>query len=301
MPSRKPASARYIVPLNMNKLEGRLLRYPAKGKPNEILLVGDLGADLEYWWGLIKALHDLGSVTMPDLPGIGGMDSFFKISKRPSIDNYADYLASFIKMRYRRRKFIAAGIGFGFVVLTRTLQRYPELRTNVKLVISFGGYADHDDFVLPQLNYLTFLMAGALFSRRLPSYIFGRIGLNANLLNWLFNRRLSGSVAAKDLNAVVSSSVRRISSGDPRTLMNLIYELARFTNCEDRVDLPLTHVGVPVKHLDWRRNEQHLRIVYSDFIYLRAGSKNNRYPVRQDKRTAAVYLPQDLKSQLRKV
>src|SRR5687767_2102595 len=119
--------ADYIVPLNMNGLRGRMLRVPTpKNKNREILAIYGHHALIERWWGLIQNLNEFGGVTMPDLPGFGGMDSFNKIDQKPTIDNYADYLAAFIKMRYKRQRITILGISFGFVVATRMLQRYPE-------------------------------------------------------------------------------------------------------------------------------------------------------------------------------
>src|SRR5487761_1162679 len=94
--STNPAD--YIVPLNINKLEGRMLYAPANGSEDRnILLVYGHHAMLERWWSLVENLCEYGNVTMPDLPGFGGMDSFFTIGKKPTIDAYADYLAAFIK------------------------------------------------------------------------------------------------------------------------------------------------------------------------------------------------------------
>src|SRR3954470_17459407 len=132
--------ADYIVPLNINRLDGRMLRLPAKSarqaKNREILFVYGLHSSLERWWGLTQVLSRYGNVTMPDLPGFGGMDSFYKIGKKPTLDNMADYLAAFIKLRYKNKKLIIAGMSFGFVIATRLLQRYPELTKKVALLVS---------------------------------------------------------------------------------------------------------------------------------------------------------------------
>ena len=74
---------------------------------------------LERWWGLVQNFNEYGAVTMPDLPGFGGMDSFYTIGRRPTIDAFADYLAAFIKLRYKRKRITIVGISFGFLVATR--------------------------------------------------------------------------------------------------------------------------------------------------------------------------------------
>jgi len=43
-------------------------------------------------------------VTHAGSAGIRGMDSFYKIGRAPTLDAFADYLAAFIKMRYRNRR-----------------------------------------------------------------------------------------------------------------------------------------------------------------------------------------------------
>jgi pimeloyl-ACP methyl ester carboxylesterase len=117
--------ADYILPLYMNGLSGRMLRYKAaKPKFKEILLIYGHHAMLERYWGLAENLREYGNVTMPDLPGFGGMESFYKLGTEPSIDVIADYLAAFVKMRYRGKRIIIAGVSFGFIVATRMLEKY---------------------------------------------------------------------------------------------------------------------------------------------------------------------------------
>src|ERR1700734_583988 len=95
----------YIVPLNMNGLQGRMLRLPAPlNKKREILFVYDRHSSLERWWPLARELNRYGGVTMPDLPGFGGMHSLYRIGEKPSLDALADYLAAFMKLRYKRRR-----------------------------------------------------------------------------------------------------------------------------------------------------------------------------------------------------
>src|SRR6185312_14576812 len=108
----KPAD--YIQPLYINGLNGRMLHTPSVSRKytREILLVYGHHALLERWWGLVENLRELGNVTMPDLPGFGGMDSFYKIGRTPTLDAFADYLAAFIKMRYRNRRVTIVGISF---------------------------------------------------------------------------------------------------------------------------------------------------------------------------------------------
>src|SRR5438105_4219930 len=95
----------FIVPLNINGLQGRMLRRPSTTKKSrEILLIYGHHAVIERWWGLVENLAQYGNVTVPDLPGFGGMQSFYKINTKPDIDAFADYMAAFIKLRYKQKR-----------------------------------------------------------------------------------------------------------------------------------------------------------------------------------------------------
>jgi hypothetical protein len=114
--------ADFIVPLNINGLEGRMLNMPSKKKnaPNILFIYGQ-HSSLERWMGIAEELSKLGNVVMPDLPGLGGMDSLYHIGQPATIDNMADYLATFIKLKYKGKKVIVIGMSLGFVVVTRML------------------------------------------------------------------------------------------------------------------------------------------------------------------------------------
>src|SRR5690606_29130786 len=127
---------------------------PAPARKNrQILLVYGHHASLERMFGLAEELNKYGSITMPDLPGFGGMESFYKIGEKPTLDNLADYLASFIKLRYKRRRVSILAMSFGFLVVTRMLQRYPELVKKVDVLVSIVGFCHHQDFKMRRRNY----------------------------------------------------------------------------------------------------------------------------------------------------
>ena len=93
----------YIVPVNINGLKGRMLKVPASAKmKREIIFVYGHHASLERVYGFAEFLRRYGNVLVPDLPGFGGMDSYYKIHEKPTLDNLADYLASIVKLRARR-------------------------------------------------------------------------------------------------------------------------------------------------------------------------------------------------------
>jgi pimeloyl-ACP methyl ester carboxylesterase len=181
-PTGKPED--FIVPLNINGLDGRMLRLPSSTRRRrEILLIYGHHAVLERWWGLAQNLNQYGNVTMPDLPGFGGMESFYKVGVRPNIDSFADYLATFIKLRYKGKRLTIYAISYGFVVVTRMLQRYPELSKKVDMLVCFAGFMHKDDLLYGTKKKKFYGLVARILATR-PVAIFIRYcGLNKVVLS----------------------------------------------------------------------------------------------------------------------
>ena len=300
----------YIVPLYINRLEGRMLHLPApKGKDhNEILFVYGHHSSLERWWGLMQVLNKYGAVTMPDLPGFGGMDSFYKIGQKPTIDHLADYLAAFIRLRYKRKKIIIAGMSFGFVVATRMLQLYPEMTKKVTLMISVVGFAHHDDFTFSKYRYNFYLLLARTMSHRLPAVFFRYVCLNSVVLNAVYARTHNAKTKFADVSSseefkyLMDIEVGLWHDNDVRTHMYTTSQFLRLDNCKQRVAVPLWHVATKADHFfDHNIVEQHLRIIYKDFHSVEANLKSHAPSVLADEVMAAPLLPAALRKILAKL
>jgi len=299
---RQPAD--FIEPLFMNGLQGRMMHVPApKNKKREILFVYGHHSSLERWWGVIDDLNQYGAVTMPDLPGFGGMESFYKIGRVPTIDNLADYLAAFIKLRYKRKKVIIAGMSFGFVVVTRMLQRYPDLVKNVDMLVSVVGFAHKDDFVFTKQRYLFYRYSASFFSRLLPSIFFRNVFLHPMVLRAAYARTLNAkdkfkSVDEAERKAIMDFEIHLWHANDPRTYMKTTVEFLTVDNCRKQVDLPIWHVNASEdRYFDKYRVEQHLQIIFKDFHSVTAKMDSHAPSIIADKKIAAPMLP----SKLRKI
>jgi len=298
---RDPAD--YIVPLAIGGLEGRMLHVPApENKQREILFVYGHHSSLERWWGLMQVLNEFGSVTMPDLPGFGGMDSFYKINQKPTIDNLADYLAAFLKWRYKRKRVTIAGMSFGFVVATRMLQRYPELTKKVEMLVSIAGFAHRDDFILPRKNYLFYLYSSRIVQHRLPAGIFKMIALNPLVLRAVYkhsnNEKFKGAKTdSKKFDELVKVEVRLWRINDVRTAMKTSADFLRLDNCRVPVDLPIYHIAiVGDRYFDNLKVEQHFRIIFNDFTVLAELDLVNHAPsVVATAEEAAPFVPPELR------
>ncbi len=302
--AKKPLAnpADYIVPLNMNGLEGRMMRVPASGRRDrEILLIYGHHAMLERLWGLVENLNEYGAVTMPDLPGFGGMDSFYEIRKKPTIDQYADYLAAFIKLRFRRKHITIVGISYGFVIVTRMLQKYPELVKKVDLLISVAGFAHKDDFVFSVPRRKFYQYGTRLFTTPPLPFLIRYIGLNSfvikNVSRQLPNTKKRFVGASSELMDIyLDFDVKLWQINDVRTDWLTRSEFLNLDNCTEQIDLPVYHVYSKTDH--YFNNEivkQHMLVVFRQYKSYAMNSKAHMPSIIADKKETAVLIPPALR------
>ncbi len=282
----------YISPFNVNGLEGRILQIGSqiKKSKNEILIVYGLNSNLEKWWGLVVAFSKFGNVTMADLPGMGGMDSFYEIGKMPNIENMSDYIASIVKLKYRRKKLTIIGIDFGFVLITRMLQKYPEILPRINLVISINGYAHHDDLRLKRISYLkNMLVSSRPYSKIASRYFTSERYLSAK------------HIVDKDNYFLYRFKIDLDKETDYRTQQYLKYELSNLDNCKKSIDSVFwdLNYGPKTNEIDYHSKEQHLKIIFKNYNH--QSTKNNKKPdfILKDEKTAIKILPPKLRQQLK--
>lgn len=299
--------AEFVVPLNMNGLRGRLLCLPRKkGKPNrEILLVQGHHTSLERWYGLAEVLNEFGSITVPDLPGFGGMDSFYKIGEKPSLDTMADYLASVIKLRYKNRRITIAGISYGFLVVTRMLQRYPEIAKKTDLVFSLAGFAHHEDFRFSGTRMRLYRLGAKVFSYSWSAAFFRNVALHPAVLRSVYHRTHNAKkkfdgYRSEEQKALTDFEVVLWRGNHLRTHMSTTYEMLTVDNCRRRVDLPVHNVGVDADHyFDNNLVEQHLRVIFSDYTRHKANLDRHVPNILADRKESARLLPASAKKLLK--
>jgi pimeloyl-ACP methyl ester carboxylesterase len=298
----------YIVPLNINGLDGRMMHVPASNKKNkrEILLIYGHHAMIERWWGLVENLYSYGNVTMPDLPGFGGMDSFYKIGRKPDVDSFADYLAAFIKLRYKRKRLTIIGISYGFVVVTRMLQKYPELAGRVDVLVSLVGFMHKDDFVYTPRQRKLFSRVTRVFATRPVALFIRYAGLNKFVLTTLYSKlpnskRRMIEITEEEFMTTMDFEVRLWQANDVRTHWQTTSEFLEVDNCQTKVDLPIHHVISEQDHyFNNQVVEQHMQIVFNDYHKYVARSKAHTPSVLGDKKAMSVMLPPGLRKVLGK-
>lgn len=274
MSKTEPSPENYITPLIINGLQGRIMHLPAQSKERqrEILFIYGHHSSLERWWGLSQVLNRYGAVTVPDLPGFGGMDSMYKIGRPPTLDNLADYLASFVKMRYKRRRLVIVGLSFGFLVVTRMLQRYPDLAKKVDFLVSAAGFAHHDDFKLSQRRQNFYRYGAVAFSNPITAKIFRYLCLNKYILRAAYSKTHNAQHKFKDITdddtfeKTMQMEIDLWQNNDVRTYMCTTIEMFTLDNCQKQINLPVWHIySDHDNYFDNQTIEQHLRVIFSSY------------------------------------
>ncbi len=302
-------AAKYIEPLHVNGMSGRMMHLPPKSSQNrEILMIYGHHSSLERWWGLAQNFNDFGAVTMPDLPGFGGMDSFYTSKKHATLDNYADFMASFIKLRYRRKRVSIVGISFGFLVATRMLQRYPELGNKVDVLVSAMGFMHSNNFKFSPARYRFYLYASRLLVVPPLPFVFRHVALNEKILRTFYARTNNAQHKFKHAQdsstlkvALMDMEVSLWQSNDVRTYMQTTQELPKVNHCEKKVKRPVWHVYTPNdNYFDNEIIEQQMRVVFSDFTPYPLDVSTHSPSVVATKQQAAVFIPVELREALKK-
>lgn len=260
--------AEHVAPLNINGLEGRVLRLPPpKNRKREILLLYGSHANLERMFGLAEEFNKFGAVTLPDLPGFGGMDSLYGIGRKPDIDTMADYLASFVKMRYKRRRFTIIGMSYGFIVATRMLQRYPAIAKNVEFIVSIVGFVHKDDFKISKRTLFWMKFGTTILQHRLPCLI-AQAAIKGPTIRAAYNLVADRHAKMKDADELERQ--RRIDfeivlwkCNDLRTYFYTAHNMFHLDLCDKQATVSVYHVAVSSdQYFDNTIVEQHLAIIY---------------------------------------
>jgi len=271
-----------------------------KKAKREILFIYGQHSSLERWWGLVQHLSKFGTVTMPDLPGFGGMDSLYKIGQPATIDNLADYLATFIKFRYKRKKVTILAMSLGFVIITRMLQRYPDLTKKVDMLVSVVGFAHHDDFIYSKKRQAVYRFLTWLYSTRLISAIYQNVFLRSALIRRFYHhaynaREKFAHLSGEEFKRTMDTEIWLWQINNLRTQMKTNLEMFQLNNCDRRVDLPVWHVASKKdRYFDHTRVEEHMRLIFKDFTMFFTRDPNHAPTIIADAKAAAPFVPPGL-------
>lgn len=291
-------SKQFIQPLVMNELKGRMLRMPApKNRSREILLLYGHHSSLERMMGFAEVLNKYGAVTMPDLPGFGGMQSFYKIRQKPTLDAYADYIASFVQLRYKRRRVVIVAMSFSVPLVIRMLQKYPELAKKVDFVVSTVGFAHRDDFTFSRLSYWSLRIFAKLGSYRLPALFLSTFVLRKWPITAAY-RLVSGSHSKmkdadrRELKKRIEFESHLWKVNDVRTRLSTITMMLKIDVCDQKVALPMYHIAPKHdRYFDNHIVSQHMQIIFDSFESIETNLPAHAPTVIATAKEAAPYVP----------
>jgi pimeloyl-ACP methyl ester carboxylesterase len=277
----------YIAPLHINGLTGRVAHIPGPTPDApEVLFVYGHHSSIERWFGIMELFSERCAVTMPDLPGFGGMDSLYKIGKSATIDHLADYLADFMRQRYPNKKVIIVGMSLGFVITTRMLQRHPELTGNIQKLISLFGFAHTDDFKMSPKQRTFFLHGSRFFSLPITSRLYRMALLNRFILSRSYHKTSNAKEKFKGLSPEehkqhMDFEIALWQDNDLRTYMKTGAEFLTLDNTHVKVNMPVYHVAVARdRYFDNTSVEKHFSKIFSSYHLIAELQTGSHAPVR---------------------
>jgi pimeloyl-ACP methyl ester carboxylesterase len=294
-----PVAADFISPLIVNGLHGRVMSQPASDprQHRQILFVYGQHSSIERWWGMIQYLSNFGTVTVPDLPGFGGMDGLYKIGRQPTFDELADYLADFIRQQYDYDQFTVMGLSIGFAVVTRMLQRHPDLTGRVEHIISVVGFAHHDDFVLSKQRQRFYIMACRVFVHRPLNVFMHRVLFSPAVLRRFYHRSFNAREKFADktgdeFDRTMNMELELWRVNDIRTWLRSTIEMFKLDNTRVKIPLPVIHLSVRKdRYFDAGRVERHYRQIFSDYEHIQLETDSHGPSVIATAEEAAVLIP----------
>jgi pimeloyl-ACP methyl ester carboxylesterase len=292
----------FISPFDIDGMSGRMLNLPCKNPAYaklELLFIYGHHSSIERNQGAVQLISNYGSVCMPDIPGFGGMDPFRKIGKKPDLDTYADYLAAFVRLRYgARKKFVLCGMSFGFLVVSRMLQKYPELHKRVVHVVSIVGFLSADEFVFSKTRIFWYTLGcravGSPPVAPIVRFLFFRKGFIRLVYSKTKNAKHKFlGLSAADRNRFVEFETKLWRMNDVQTHYQTNAEFLHCNLLKDRqLQLPLTHVAFSADQYFYGDVvSEHMKVAYSDVEIVKVESDSHAPSLIATEEEAKFMLP----------
>ena len=219
----------------------------------------------------------------------------------------ADYLAAFVKLRYKKnQKFTIIAVSYGFSVVTKMLQRYPDIAKRIDLLISISGITNNKDFKWKRHNFFFMYGLAWLLSKRLPAFIAKNITIREPVIKLLYHiaERKHPKLKATDIadrNERINFEIKLWKVNDFHTWTYTSLTLLRLNLEGIHVDLPVHHVSVDNDHyLDQVSVESHMRRIYKDFAMAKTKLPAHAPTVLATAKDVMPYIPPKIRALLRK-
>ena len=271
----------YISEFEINGLQGRYWQAPALDKKDEtklIIVIYGSHSSLERNIGLAQYLRRFGQVLMPDLPGFGGMESFYKIKKKPTLDSYASYLNDFLKLKLKKdQSFVLIGFSLGFLVATQLLQKYPAWQKELRLAVSVVGFLNGITFKFSRAQKFWFFLIAEIVKSFLGSLLFRAVFLNRWVLKNFYARasfsksKFTG-YSLKERAQLLEMEIKLWQCNDVRTWAATIEEMIKCDLTTKKVKAKLLQLSAREDNfLNNELNKINLQKVYNEVVFFDVG------------------------------
>lgn len=160
---------------------------------------------------------------------------------------------------------------------------------------------------MPKYQQYGLRIMGGVFQYSLPAFIFRYLVLSGPVIKGFYNLIGTGHSKMKDArdNEVrkqrIEAEVKLWHINDLRTRMRTMRDMFKVDLCSrGSVDLPVYHVYVDGdRYFDNQVVEQHMRIIYKDFIGLETSIKGHMPSIVATAKEAEPFVPRKLKRLLK--
>lgn len=208
-------------------------------------------------------------------------------------------------MHYKNKRFNIIGMSYGFLVVTKMLQKYPDIARQTYVVFSLVGFSHKDDFKLSKRFYNNLLYGSKLGKTRLISVILKHLVLNKSIITTAYNLNADKHVKLKDANKQerakrINFEVYLWKVNDIRTYFFTTDEFLRVNLTNNKVNNNLHHVHVVGdQYFDEQQVTKHLNQIYNQVVVHVAKLPNHAPTVVSDEQEANKIVTPSLKKQLK--
>lgn len=296
--------AKNIKLLSINGMHGRMVHINNKDSDKLIIYIHGLHTMAERHYSLCEYFADYGTVYAPDMPGFGGMDSFYSIGLEPSYENYADYILTFIKSLNipKDKKLCLIGLSFGTQVMIKLLQRHPEIAERKPQLLSLGGIASYKDMPERRLFRFSILIVSAFTMTRFGNwfmswFVFNPISFRLILL-FLITMNPKYKADHNERRAIYAMEYNLWRGEDHRTHARTAWMLLHTDLAAgDRKKIPLELNDVYIKkdqYVDHKKSAKTMSTIFKKYKPIEMAIDSHAPSLAADKAEVARFLPKEI-------
>ena len=253
-------------------------------------------------------MRRFGQILIVDLPGLGGMDSFYKIGKKPTLDNYAHFLHKFLEKKLpKQQKFCLLGFSLGLMISSRLLSIYPQYQPRLKALVSVVGFLRGADLKFSRQRRFFYLLAASLVKIRPGALFFRYVIINKLFLKMFYARTALAKAKFQNISAqrkkeLIAMETELWHINDVRTWAYTAELMLKVNLSDLRLKVQLYHAYIEGdQFLNNDSNHRILKNVYNKVKCFGVNLGAHAPTVIADEAEAELFIPQGLSRVLAKL